>query len=88
MKGWDAGHAVPCTWQLSYLAIERPLSALGGPFLSFFAQMGIEITSPLVGAPFCGTVHISVMMNVYGTHTIETLPMSWCSQNHEAAQNE
>ena len=42
------GHSyeVPCAWQLSWLAVERPWSALAGPFLSFLTQTGVQ-TAPL-----------------------------------------
>ena len=40
--GWLGGK----TWQLSWLALEKPWSALARPFLSFLAQTGIE-TTPL-----------------------------------------
>ena len=43
--GWHS-HDMTCTWRLSWLAVERPWSALAGPFLYFFAQTGIE-TAPL-----------------------------------------
>ena len=33
---------LPCTWQLPWLAIEKPWSALAWPFLSFLTQMGVE----------------------------------------------
>ena len=39
-------HDMPYTWQLSWLAVERPCSALGRLFLSFLAQTGVE-TAPL-----------------------------------------
>ena len=29
-------HDMPCTWRLSWLAVEKPCSALAWPFLSFF----------------------------------------------------
>ena len=35
-------HGVPCTWQLPWLAIRKPWSALAGPFLSFLPQTGVE----------------------------------------------
>ena len=37
-------HRVPCTWQLLWLAIEKPWSALAWPLLSFLTQMGIDKT--------------------------------------------
>ena len=40
---------MPYTWQLSWLAAERPWSALVGPFLT---QIGVETTPPLVGDRF------------------------------------
>ena len=47
-KGRWAGfqHGVPCTWQLPWLAVEKPWSALVGPFLTLLAQTGSE-TTPL-----------------------------------------
>ena len=35
-------HGVPCTWQLLWLAIEKPWSALAWPFLSFLTQTGVD----------------------------------------------
>jgi len=32
---------LPCTWQLPWLAIEKPWSALVGPFLSFLDTNGL-----------------------------------------------
>ena len=32
----------PCTWWLSWLAMESLWSTLAGPFVSLLAQMGIE----------------------------------------------
>ena len=34
-----------CTWWLPYLALEWPLSALGGPFLTMLAEIGVETTT-------------------------------------------
>ena len=31
-------HDMPCTWQLSWLAVERPWLALAQPFLSFLTE--------------------------------------------------
>ena len=50
-KGWIGGgsrhsYNMPCMWQLSWLAVERPCSALAGPFFSLLAQAGVE-TTPL-----------------------------------------
>ena len=41
-KGEVSGfqHGVPCTWQLPWLAIEKPWSALTGPFFTLLAQKG------------------------------------------------
>ena len=39
-------HDMLCTWRLSWLAVEKPWSALAWPFLSFFTQTGVE-TTPL-----------------------------------------
>ena len=33
-------HGVPCTWQLPWLAAEKPWSALAGPLLTLLAQTG------------------------------------------------
>ena len=44
-------HGVPCTWQLPWLAVEKPWSALAGPFPTLLAQT-CSGTTPLVGAPF------------------------------------
>ena len=38
----EVGRDMPCIWQLSWLAVEKPWLALAGPFLSFITQMGIE----------------------------------------------
>jgi len=35
-------HWAQVTWLLVGIAVESPWSALGGPFLSSFAQMGLE----------------------------------------------
>ena len=35
-------HKMPCTWRLSWLAVERPWSALAKPFLSHLTQTGVE----------------------------------------------
>ena len=37
-------HGVLCTWQLPWLAVEKPWPALAGPFLSFLTQTGIDKT--------------------------------------------
>ena len=39
-------HGVLCTWQLAWLAVEKPWSALAGPFLTLLAQTGSG-TTPL-----------------------------------------
>ena len=39
-------HGVLCTWQLPWLAVEKPWSALAGPFLTLLAQTGSR-TTPL-----------------------------------------
>ena len=39
-------HGVPCTWQLPWLAVVKPWSALAGPFLTLLAQTGSG-TTPL-----------------------------------------
>ena len=36
----EHSHDMPCTWRLSWLAVERPWSALAWPFLSL-AQVNI-----------------------------------------------
>ena len=33
-----------CAWQLPWLSVEQPWSALAGPFLTLLAQMGTEVT--------------------------------------------
>ena len=33
---------LPYTWQLPCLAVEKPWSALGWPFLSFLTQKGVD----------------------------------------------
>ena len=35
-------HDISCTWQLSWLAVEKPWSALAVPFLAFLTQMEVE----------------------------------------------
>ena len=35
-------HGLSCTWQLLWLAVEKPWSALAWPFLSFLTQMGVD----------------------------------------------
>ena len=37
-------HRMPCTWQLPWLGIEQPWSALAGPYLTLLAQTGLAIT--------------------------------------------
>ena len=44
MGGFQLG--VPCTWQLPWLAVEKPWSALAGPSLTLLAQTGSG-TTPL-----------------------------------------
>ena len=39
-------HNMLWTWKLSWLAVERPWSALAGPFLNLLAQIGVETTPP------------------------------------------
>ena len=48
--GWTIGHShdMLYTWWQSWLAVERPWSALAGPILSFLAQMGTEALPILV----------------------------------------
>jgi len=46
---WDQ---ITCTWLLLGLAVESPWLALGRPFLSYFARMGLEKSSQYVGSPF------------------------------------
>ena len=45
-KGWDRGRFVhplgDSAWRLLQLAVEKPWSAPGGPFICFRAQMGVE----------------------------------------------
>ena len=43
--GW-VQPGVPCTWQFLWLTVEKPWSALAGPFLTLLAQMGSG-TTPL-----------------------------------------
>ena len=51
-KGWDRGsHDMLCTWQLSWLAVERPWLALAGPFL-FSTNGHRNRSSAFVGPPF------------------------------------
>ena len=33
---------LPCTWQLPWLAVEKPWLTLAWPFLSFLTQTGID----------------------------------------------
>ena len=59
-------HDTPCTWWISWLALERAWSALAGLFLSFLTQMGIE-TSPLSlrGSKFGTVGSFSVRRSVF-----------------------
>ena len=38
--GW-VHHKLLCTWQLPWLAVEKPWSALAWPFLFFLPQTGV-----------------------------------------------
>ena len=49
-------HDFPCTWWLSWLAVEKPLLATAGPFLSLLTQMGIERLVCLCRGPISSTV--------------------------------
>ena len=40
--GGQFQHGVLCTWQLPWLAVEKPCSALACPFLSFLTKAGID----------------------------------------------
>ena len=47
-------HGVLCTWQLPWLAVEKPWSVLAWPFLSFLTQMGIDKAPfPFKGSILC-----------------------------------
>ena len=35
---------MPCTWQLPWLAVEKPWSTLAWPFLSFLTQTSVDKT--------------------------------------------
>ena len=41
-------HDIPYTWQLPWLAVEQPQSALSGPLLTLLAQMA-TLLSPCKG---------------------------------------
>ena len=45
-------HGVPCTWQLPWLAVEKPWSAQAWPFLFLLTQTGVN-KAPL---PFRGSI--------------------------------
>ena len=49
-------HDMPYTWRLSWLAIEKPWSALAGPFLSFLTQTDVEKAPQLCRGSTSGTV--------------------------------
>ena len=46
-------YGVPCTWQLPWLAVEKPWYVLAGPFLTFLAQTGSQEPLP---SPCRGTI--------------------------------
>ena len=53
---------VPCTWQLPWLAVEKPWSALAGPLLTLLAQTGSGTTPlPLLGRRVWSTAHIRLV---------------------------
>ena len=90
-KRWDRGrfvgiliHDMPCTWRLSWLAIERPWLALAGPSVSFLAQTGVE-TSPL---PF-HVLHFGFRRQFAGQRAliIVSLLMTRCVWGHETQEN-
>ena len=65
VKKLDMGefqHRVLCTWQLPWLAVECPWSALAGPLLTLLATTGIETTPTLQGHHFCYCRQFSVRM--------------------------
>ena len=49
-------HGVPCTWQLPWLAVEKPWSALAGPFLTLLAQTGSGTTPPPTTSGLIGSI--------------------------------
>ena len=57
---------VPCTWQLPWLAIEGPWSALAWAFLSFMTQTGIDKASlPFKGLHFWHCSQFSVGRSIH-----------------------
>ena len=75
-------HGVPCKWQLPWLAIEEPWSALAWAFLSFLTQTGVD-KAPL---PFKGLHfwHCSQFSAFTGRRalTIVSSLMSGCGRGH------
>ena len=57
--GGGGGHSpdLPCTWWLSWLAVEKPWLAKAGQFPSFLTQMGVEKLLCLCRSSISGTVH-------------------------------
>ena len=79
------------TWQLLGLSVERPWSALGGLFLSSFAQTSLQNTPlSLQGLHFWHCRQFSIWTCAYqlSALTIESSVMSECSQGHKSAQND
>ena len=63
---------MPCTWWLSWLAVERPWSAL-----FYRGTISATVGSFQLGAAFAGRKALA----------IESLLMSGCGQSHEPPEN-
>ena len=78
-------HKVPYTWELSWLAVEKPWSALDGPFLFFLIQTDIDKASlPLyIRGSISGTVDSFQSGDGWRALTIVSLVMSGRGRGHE-----
>ena len=79
-------HGVPCTWQLPWLAVEKPCSAPAWPFLSSLTETGID-KAPLPFYGFrsdtVGCFHSGEAFTGWRALTIVSLLMSRHGRGHE-----
>ena len=77
---------MPCTWQLPWLAIEKPCSAPAGPFLFSLTQTGID-KAPLLfyglHSDTVGCFHSGEAFTGRMALTIVSLLMSRRGRGHE-----
>ena len=77
-------HGVLCTWQLPWLAVEKPW--LAGPFLSILTQMGVDKLLCLYSGSISGTVdsfQSGEAFTGWRTLTIVSSVMSGCGRGHK-----